>query len=92
MTIPLDIYKASINAETLHTLDYLGTELSIPPMFSCLHMGGFCFSNVLAYYEAHGKEPPKELVDFMKSYPAVMDSLQEVIQQQFLLLNTQGTA
>lgn len=92
MITSLDLSKAQVIQETLAALDYLGNELVIPPMYSCLQMGGFCFSNILAYYANHQLEPPKELEEFMKFLPKLQENLNGVIELQYLTLNTQGTA
>lgn len=86
-------YKFQVHSETLKMLDFFAEELAIPPMLSCLLVGGFSFANVLAYYEHNNKEPPKELVEFMANvYPAIMEEQRETILQQYIMLNTEGTA
>lgn len=89
---PIETDKVRITDETLKTLEHLGEERNIPPMLSCLHMGGFCFSNVYAYYAKHDKEPPKELEEFIQYYPKLLESLKDVIEEQYLILHSKGNA
>lgn len=92
MSIPITEYRGQINSETLKLLDFLQEELSIPPMLACLQIGGFCFSNVLAYYKSKGIEPPEALVKLIETdYPTMLADLNDTIEMQYLMINTQGT-
>jgi hypothetical protein len=86
-------WASEINKELPGFFEYLQEECQLPPMFTCLHIGGYCFANILAAYERQGKEPPEELVKFMsETYPALIKSQNDIILDQYLTLNTSGTA
>lgn len=93
MSIPIQHYKAQVHLEAMKLLDFFQEELGIPPVFACLQMGGFCVSSLKAYYEMHDLTPPDEVVNFMETiYPKMLADLNSAIENQFLMINTQGTA
>lgn len=88
-----DKWRSQINGDVSDFFSMLQEEHRIPPMFSCLHLGGFCFANIIASYQRLEKEPPKELLNFMeKVFPMILKDQEEMISEQFLTLNTDGSA
>ena len=93
MTIPYAAYRQQATMAAVDTIDYLTEEHAVPPLFTCLHLGGFFISSVLATYRSQGIEPPAELVEFVdKTYPKLMSDQQMAIEKQYLTLTTEGTA
>lgn len=91
--IPYNDYKAQLNVEALKMLDLLQNEYAIPPLFSCIHLGGFYLANILAYYKHNDLEPPKELEALFNTIiPQMVKDHSNVIAEQYLRMNTEGTA
>lgn len=91
--IPYDDYKTQLNIEAGKTLDCMQAEYQIPPLFSCIHLGGFYLANVLAYYKHNNLEPPKALEELFNTLlPQMLKDHKDTMAQQFLRLNTEGTA
>lgn len=56
-------------------------------------MGAYCFSQVAAMYHKRGKKIPKELQKFLDvNYPKILADCENFIQEEYTLLNTDGTA
>jgi hypothetical protein len=85
--------KNLIKDETNNLLEKLTEEHSIGPTYSCLQIGAYCFAQVAALYEVKGKKIPKELIKFIEqTYPKLMDENQQLMEEQHLMLNTDGSA
>jgi hypothetical protein len=86
-------YRTVIIDETLDLFDLLQHEKQIPPMFSCIQVARFCLLNVLAAYKRQDKEPPPELLEFLNTtIDKLMSEQDSFMNEQFLQLNTEGSA
>lgn len=93
MTLPLEEYRAQVHSAATNMFDLLTEEYGIPPVYISLHLGGFLFSQLLANYEKEGREPPEEFKKFMEvDYPKLIEDNYALIVQQYLTLNSEGTA
>lgn len=79
--------------EASNTIEKLTDEFGISPMYSSIQMGAYCFAQVAAIYTQKGKKVPKELVKFIEThYPKILKECESIIQEEYTLLNTDGTA
>lgn len=76
----------------MHLFDLLQNEYKISPMYSCLTVGKFCMENVMSAYKRQGKEPPKELTEFLAAFPKLVSEQEAFMTEQYLQLNTEGTS
>jgi hypothetical protein len=88
-----ELYRSVVIDETLNLFDMLQNEEHIPPMYSCIQVAHFALVNILAAYKRQDKEPPIELLQFIaKTIPELQSQQDSFIHEQYLTLNTEGTA
>lgn len=85
--------KKLIVDETNNMLDKLTQEYGVSPIYSCLQSSAYCLAQVAANYQSRGEKIPKELENFIsKTYPKLMADNVDLMEEQYALLNTDGTA
>lgn len=93
MNPPYPPQKKLVIEEASNTIEKLTEEFGISPMYSAIQMGAYSFAQVAAMYEKKGKKMPKELVKFLEvHYPKMLAECESIIQEEYTLLNTDGTA
>lgn len=46
----------------------------------------------MSAYKRQGKEPPKELTEFLAAFPKLVSEQEAFMTEQYLQLNTEGTS
>jgi hypothetical protein len=91
--VPLPDQKSRVTTEADNTIDKLTHEFSISPTYSCIHMSAYCVSQIIVLYQKQEKKIPKELEKFLTDvYPKLLKDQEKHIEEQFLMLNTSGSA
>lgn len=77
--------------ELRNVVEKLKVEEAISPVFALVTMTYYGVANIIAFYKKQEKEVPPELVNFLtKTYPLIMSDHKDLIQTQYLTMNTEG--
>jgi hypothetical protein len=85
--------KKLVIDETNNMLEKLTQEFGVSPTYSCIQTSAYCVAQLIILYKNEGKTVPKELEKFLNStYPKLLADNKALIEEQFTMLNTDGTA
>lgn len=85
--------KKLVVDETNNMVEKLTTEYAVSPAYSCIQIGAYCFAQIAAIYTNQGKKIPKDLEKFLNTtYPKLLSEHTGLINEQYIMLNTEGTA
>ena len=89
----IDDNKAPVYEEASNLVELLQNEYKVPPMFTFIELANFCLVNIQSAYKRRDKELPPELKAFVETVlPKIKQEHTDLINEQYLSLNTSGTA
>jgi hypothetical protein len=78
--------------ETLVLLRKISQEHLIPKTFACANIAYFCAASLQVLYKNKGMEIPEALTEFINlTYKQVLEDHKDLIEEQYLGLNTHGS-
>lgn len=84
---------ATVVQEELSSLvKYMAEEYDIPPTLSCVTMAAFAMTAIHQHLKNKELPIPVGLTQALDSVDEIAESLTDLINQQYLLLRTEGTA